>query len=797
MRFINPRWRKVIRDMWSNKTRTLLVVLSMAVGIFAIGVVSGSKEVLVRELNTSFMSTNPPNAMVVLQETISEDMIETVGNMREVEDVEGKIELTLSYKINSTDEWKDLEFLASDDYTEVKIAKPSPITGDWPPDTKDILLERTSIDWMGVGIGDSIIVKTGDNKERLMQITGVVHDQNGPPTALSGRPKAYVNFETLEWLGEEKEYTRLHFTVTENKTDKKYVEEVGKLITRKIEYDGSDVRHVRIFTYGEHPVNDILEPLLLILTGIGVLSLVLSGFLVINTVSALLAQQTRQIGIMKAIGATGQQIASLYFATVLFYGLLSLLLAIPMGALGAWGFTSYMASFFNFDLVNFSIPPSILALQIGTGLMIPLIVAIYPIVSGTRITCREAINDYGVSENYGKNWIDRLLQQIRGVSRPLMLSFRNTFRRKTRLSLTLLTLTLAGATFITIFSVRDSVLATLDDTLNYWNYDIDVRFEAKYRLEEIERAVTQIPGVEEVESWGYEGVTRVRADGEESDSFTLIAPEADTDMLNPTLIEGRWLLPTDTQALVVNSDFLNDEPDLGLNDIVVLKINNRNSNWTIVGITQGTMVGAMVYANQPYYAQMAKNVGKSNVAQISTLSRNPKEQAEIAKQLEEHLKTAGLKVGRIQTIPQLQEKVETRFNFLISFLLAMAVVLAVVGGLGLMGTMSINVLERIREIGVMRAIGASDWAILRLVIIEGMLIGMFSWGIGAGVAFPLSWVLSNQIGVMLFQNPLNFAYSFSGLAIWLMLATILAGVASFMPARGASKVTVREVLAYE
>ena len=131
------------------------------------------------------------------------------------------------------------------------------------------------------------------------------------------------------------------------------------------------------------------------------------------------------------------------------------------------------------------------------------------------------------------------------------------------------------------------------------------------------------------------------------------------------------------------------------------------------------------------------------------------------------------------------------------FLLIMAVLLAVVGGLGLMGTMSINVLERTREIGVLRAIGASNGAVLRIVIAEGVLIGVLSWAIGALLALPLSLLLSNAVGVAFLQMPLDFVFSLSGLAIWLGIVVLLAALASFLPAWSASRVTVRDVLAYE
>jgi putative ABC transport system permease protein len=127
----------------------------------------------------------------------------------------------------------------------------------------------------------------------------------------------------------------------------------------------------------------------------------------------------------------------------------------------------------------------------------------------------------------------------------------------------------------------------------------------------------------------------------------------------------------------------------------------------------------------------------------------------------------------------------------------MAVLLAFVGGLGLMGTMSINVLERTREIGIMRAIGASNGAVMNLVLVEGVLIGMVSWLLSMLIAIPLSKPLSASVGVALFQVPLSYAFSMDGLLIWLLVVVVLSAVASLLPAWNASRLTVRDVLAYE
>ena len=137
------------------------------------------------------------------------------------------------------------------------------------------------------------------------------------------------------------------------------------------------------------------------------------------------------------------------------------------------------------------------------------------------------------------------------------------------------------------------------------------------------------------------------------------------------------------------------------------------------------------------------------------------------------------------------------FDILFGMMLVMAVLLAFVGGLGLMGTMSINVLERTREIGVMRAIGASTGGILQIVEVEGILIGVLSWAVSLLIALPISKLMSDLIGQQLLSTNLNFTFSTGGALIWLAVVVILSGLSSFLPAWRAARITVREVLAYE
>lgn len=127
----------------------------------------------------------------------------------------------------------------------------------------------------------------------------------------------------------------------------------------------------------------------------------------------------------------------------------------------------------------------------------------------------------------------------------------------------------------------------------------------------------------------------------------------------------------------------------------------------------------------------------------------------------------------------------------------MAVLFAVVGGLGLMGTMSINVIERTREIGVMRAIGAPTRSVAQVFIVESVAIGVISWLFGTVLAVPLSKIMSDAVGIPLMGTPITFQFSMAGVGLWLAVVVLLSVAASFIPARNAARLTVRQVLAYE
>jgi putative ABC transport system permease protein len=267
--------------------------------------------------------------------------------------------------------------------------------------------------------------------------------------------------------------------------------------------------------------------------------------------------------------------------------------------------------------------------------------------------------------------------------------------------------------------------------------------------------------------------------------------------VEPSIARGRWLLPDDENAIVVTTGFLQQRPGLDVGDEVRLDMGKRLATWRIVGLLQSASPAPFAYANQDYHSRVLGQTGRSAFVAAVTDSQAEADQAAVAGELEERLERSGIRIGLLTTVATEMREAVAIFDAMLVLLGVMALLLALVGGLALMGATSLNVIERTREIGVMRAIGAASRTLLTIFMGEAMVVGLLSWLAGLLLALPLSYLLGTAVGVAFMQTPLTWRFSLPGTGIWLVTVVAIAALASFVPAWRASRVSVRESLAYE
>src|SRR5512133_1195869 len=146
---MRPRWRKVFSDLFDNKLRTVLVVFSIAVGVFSIGVISGAYVIIGNDMSASYSANNPMNVELRAANSFNNDLVTTVKSMRGVDDAEGRRIFAMRARVPGSQQWTSLNVVAIDDFKKVKINLLRPITGAASAGKKEVLLEKKAMATFG------------------------------------------------------------------------------------------------------------------------------------------------------------------------------------------------------------------------------------------------------------------------------------------------------------------------------------------------------------------------------------------------------------------------------------------------------------------------------------------------------------------------------------------------------------------------------------------------------------------------------------------------------------------------
>jgi putative ABC transport system permease protein len=795
---MTSRWKKIWADFWGNKGRTFLTILTIMVGTLAVGFNANLGSYMLESMDGDYLSANPAEATIYTS-PFDDGIVKMARAMPGVDAVEGRSS-TSAHLIPSKGEPITIQFTGIKKPEDLTLNLLKPRFGETTIPTftdKQVLIDASAAS-LGYKVGDKLIIELDGGKRRELILAGYIHDVAGFPYNLAQQINAYVTPSTLEWLGGSQQYSALAVSVSENQTDAKHVKDVAQAIADKMGRAGSTVYFVNVYQPGHHFAWSISQGIFFVLSVLGYMTVLLSGFLIINTITAIMAQQTRQIGIMKSVGGGNAQIFAMYIVLILGFGLVALLIAIPLANAAAQTIGGGMASYLNFNPLPFKAYPSAILQQAIVALLVPLLAALWPVYNSVRITVREAVSDYGIGGNANPKDAS-VSKRALFIPRPIRLSLRNAFRRKLRLGLTLFSLVLGGAIFIGVYNLWASFDKTIQDIQGYFLADINVSLAHAYRYEEVAPLAKSIPGVSSVEGWIEIPGTLISDKDTAGTQILFVAPPSTSTLIDPIITAGRWLTTGDENAIVIGNHLLRIFPNLKIGDWLTIKINGKETKWHVVGFytITGNVNPPLLYVNYEYLSRVIVAPGQVYSLRVLTTGHDAVTQKRVNYQLLALFKERGIQVGSTQLGADFIQGQKSQTDVLVYFMLLMAVLIAIVGGLGLMGTMSINVLERTREIGVMRAIGASNSDIQSIVIVEGMVIGLISWAISILLSFPITGVLTFGVGMAVLTAPMPAVYGISGVVAWLIFTLVLATVASALPARRASRLTVRDTLAYE
>jgi putative ABC transport system permease protein len=273
-------------------------------------------------------------------------------------------------------------------------------------------------------------------------------------------------------------------------------------------------------------------------------------------------------------------------------------------------------------------------------------------------------------------------------------------------------------------------------------------------------------------------------------------------MYTPEMIEGRWLSPDDDHAVVIHQRLAATQ-GWNIGDWVTLQeAGGDEANWKIVGIAYDPVANTAMFVPLRILQRELNYTGLVNTLWAQTVPQDAASLERIATDLTSNYESRKFDISPSSTfgeatITALIERTTGGYSLILQLLAIMAIIIALVGGVGLSGVLTLNVLERRREIGVMRSIGASTGRVVRVQIGEGLLLGWLSWLVALPISIPAAYFFATKgLSAVLF-NQLAYQFNPAGSLVWLAIISVLAVIASLFPARNAARLSVRESLSYQ
>ena len=799
---MRPRWIKLLRDVRVARGRLLMVVLALAVSIAAVLTMLGAYNVLAREVPRNYNATNPASAQLELDGPLDAGLLSLVASRPNIAAAELAASTTARVEV-APGKWLPMRIFVIPDFAKLRINTLAREAGAWPPAPGTLLIERSALAMSGAALGGALTVEFRRSGRHRITLGGVVHDPGLAPAWQEQVLYGYATQQTLASLGEQVPLDLLKIKVASGAADSDAIEATARDLALWLGTRGVAVHEVRIAPPMQHPHQTQMNTMLLMLLAFSLLVLLLGGVLTAAIIGGLLSAQVRQIAIMKSIGARSHQLAGLYLALIGVLAGVAIVVALPLGMAGGRSLVSVVAKLLNLRIDSLAQPWSLYAATVVLGLGVPLLAALAPILAATRITVQAAMQDQNVSRA-GPATAAPWLGKVALRDPAFTLALRNVFRRRARFLLTMLLLSGAGAMFLTSMNLRAAWEHNVAQAAADRKFDLEVRLQENMPTERVMALVAGSAGVRLAEPWSItqaalEGagglqISRRYPDGGHG-SLSLRAAPPDTTLVARAMLAGRWLQPGDIGAAVINGQALATVfPGAQVGSTITLKVAERARSYVVVGIVRDILAPGAVYLTPGTFALATGSEGKVNAVRIALSDKEQVNAAAAA--INAALARGGVGVQATLTEKSFAAAQGAHIYILVWALGLIAAMMAFVGLLGLASSLGTSVIERTREFGVMRALGASSGAVVRSVLYEGLLTALAS----SLVAMLVAALPSAIVGAMLASisnQALSLQLSPIGAVLWLAGVLLAALAVSYFPATRASGLTIKQTLEWE
>jgi putative ABC transport system permease protein len=774
---------KALRDLQRRPLRTVLTVLGITLGVAGLVAINHTGHNLADAQRETYAGARQPDISITVSQ-IPPTLLNLIARQDNIAAVDTRMVRTT--RTSTGEGWFSTRLIGVEDFFDITLSEIQLLEGSFPG-RGQVAYDRGAEDVLGVGIGDTVAIqRAGGAPTHYLEVSGFVQVPEVLDPIVANRAVAFVPaVEARRFEG--RQYNNfLMVRLEDPQRASESATNITRLLNRRGIGTGSPaIRDPDVFTGSRE-----LETLLVLLSVFSVIGLALSGFLVVNTVAAIMVEETRQMGIIKSVGGRTASIIIGYLGFASIIGLIGALLGFAGGLVAGRLLTAYLAGLSGLFLPSFSVHWTDVALAFGVGVGVAIAASLIPTWVNTRRSIADLLRNIGVVADFQRGATHHLTVLAARLGSMFAMGIRNLARRPARAVITIVVVAVAVSAFLGTEAVNRSVTGTVADLYDLYGGEGWVSFDFPVSTSYYRR-LERHPEVIHAEPW-----TRTRG-SIGSTRTTVWGLPTDTDIYTARLTAGQWLRPGNPTGVVLTIN-LAESLNASVGDIMTLDIDSRSSLVQVVGTVddESTFLGAdaigKVFMNVD---DLQRLTGRGNIAGIFALrltETDPDSVDRILADIEQRFAA-----HRPQTVPmyQDQEAANQVIGILTLMLTAMVTIVGLVGLAGIVNTLIINLTERRREFGILRSIGASRNQLVRLLVTEGVALAALGYFLGLVIGYPLARYLVHLTGEQLFR--LEFHFSLITVIGAAAIAMMASAAVALGPALIATRIRPIQVLRYE
>jgi putative ABC transport system permease protein len=774
---------KTMRDFGVRRLRSALLLIGIIIGVAGVVAIAYTARNLARAQQDTYVSASQADIFMGVRNfpVGLENVFAEIDNVRTVE---ARVSDYIQWSNGGP--YRDALIYGIHDFGNMRVNRPTLVEGRWPG-PGEAVLDYSSRNLQPVQIGDTIALREDVASTPVYaRISGFTRTPGEADASIQDRATGYAPASDVQLWRQEVGDNQLLVRVAELRRASETVQTMARVLDKRgIAHNPGVIRDPQ-----DAPGAKELGALLLLMSVFSAIGVILSGFLVGNTMNAVMSEEMRQVGILRALGASRWQVLRTYLMPAVIVGLTGSVIGIAVGVIGGGVLAGFLGGLIGLALPPFTLAPREVLLGLAVGLGVGVGAALLPAWQGTRVRALELLRNYGVRADYGVGVVQRLLARLRGTTAMFAMAVRNTWRRRVRSVVTMLVVAVGAAAFIGTQALNASVNHTVDTLYATYAADAWIDFNRQLTIP-FAGELRRDTDITASEGW-------VRDDAYVQETLTdLWGIPADTQLYLHPMVAGRWYNDHAPGEIVVTAN-LARRLGLHVGDTMQVVKQKRQQMYGIVGIVddESTYLGSHA-TGKVFMTPESANIlrARPDVADVFAVRFTDSTPAGVdaaLRRLEQQFRPLAP-----SALAAYEDRANTQntIRILTVLLDAMVIVVAVIGMMGLVNTLILNITERRRELGILRSIGAGGGALMRLLVSEGLVLGLLGYVLGLIGGYALARYLVALAGAQLFR--MQFTLSPAVLVFTGLLTLTVAAGASVAPGWLAARLRPIEAVRYE